>query len=172
MVDHMQMSTNQIVRPALCWSWLNGTTHHIQRDWHDWEALVCAHGLHYNCAILFVFVLFLCFSFHSLTECDETGQVWHPKGPKKLRQCSLMGEAAVIHSLWILIKFSLSVSAVFLFPAEMASNHQGSARYIYRHFSIWGICRRKEVCLHAWVCVCAAMLNDNSGSYVDLTPCG
>ncbi len=146
--------------PAL--SQLELTEHHnsslsenIERDWHEWEALVYAHSLHYNCAILFVFVLFLCFSFHSLTECDETGQVWHPKGPKKPRQCSLMGEAAVIHSLWILIKFSLSVSAVFLFPAEMASNHQGSACCIYRHFSIRGIYHRKEVCLHALMCVCA-----------------
>lgn len=98
---------------------------------------------------LFVFVLFLCISFRSLTRCDETGQVWYPRGPKKLRQRSLMGEVSVIHSLWILIKFSLSVSAVFLFPAEMASTHQGPVHYIYRLVSIRGTYCRNEVCLHA-----------------------
>lgn len=114
----------------------------IQRDWH-------AHGLPFNCSFLFLFVLFLCISFRSLTRCDETDQVWHPPGPKKLKQCSLMGEAAVIHSLWILIKFSLSVSVVFLFPAEMASTHQGPARYIYRLVSIRGTYCRNEVWLNA-----------------------
>ncbi len=173
----MQICSNQIVLLSLSWSWLSTTTHHFQKtlkeiDMTEKRLSVRTVSITIVLFVVCFFFLFLCFSFHSLTECDETGQVWHPKGPKNLRQCSLMGEAAVIHSLWILIKFSSSISAVFLFPAEMASNPQGSARCIYKHFSIRRIYGGKEVCLHALMCVCVAMLNDKSGSYVDLIPCG